>query len=54
MVLNTAFRVLGDAQSAQDVHQEVFLAIGNAGPTSTERSVGPAIFIAPRCVRPST
>lgn len=27
MVLNTAFRVLGDAQSAQDVHQEVFLAI---------------------------
>jgi len=26
-VLNTAMRILGDAQSAQDVHQEVFLAI---------------------------
>ena len=26
-VLNTAIRVLGDGQKAQDVHQEVFLAI---------------------------
>lgn len=26
-VLNTAIRVLGDSQRAQDVHQEVFLAI---------------------------
>jgi RNA polymerase sigma factor (sigma-70 family) len=26
-VLNTAVRILGDAQRAQDVHQEVFLAI---------------------------
>jgi len=26
-VLNTAIRVLGDSQKAQDVHQEVFLAI---------------------------
>lgn len=26
-VLNTAMRILGDAQKAQDVHQEVFLAI---------------------------
>ena len=26
-VLNTATRILGDAQKAQDVHQEVFLAI---------------------------
>jgi len=26
-VLNTAVRILGDAQKAQDVHQEVFLAI---------------------------
>lgn len=26
-VLNTATRILGDQQSAQDVHQEVFLAI---------------------------
>ena len=26
-VLNTAIRILGDSQKAQDVHQEVFLAI---------------------------
>ena len=26
-VLNTAMRILGDSQKAQDVHQEVFLAI---------------------------
>jgi RNA polymerase sigma-70 factor (ECF subfamily) len=26
-VLNTAVRILGDAQKAQDIHQEVFLAI---------------------------
>ena len=41
-VLNTALRVLGDANLANDVHQEVFLAIWKRWPSYNGRTNWPA------------